>query len=405
MRPFVRCLLRLFPLRLPGLLVLAGALFLRAFSREAADHLLAPVALAGMGLVGTCALASVLGAIALRRGLRRFPAGVPSELETGTAQPTQLAVPRLGRWMILEVGVSWVAPAEVKVALEPAGRWFREWVTPLRRGRCEAVTRRFTVEDVFGLTAVSFDWTREAPVQILPFVGPCAAMLLPSQTSGDAWSHPAGRAEGDLVEMRAYAHGDSMRHVLWKVFARSRRLLVRMPERAMAPHPASVAFLVAGAEDEPTAGLARVFVERGLLGTDFLFAGDGATRPTNSVPDAVAQIVDSVEARSDGGAQLAALAAQIDPARLLSCVVFAPPVDGPWRERVTALARQLASAATVVIGVDGPLEAPPVGGRLQRWFLKQEAVHAVSSLPALRSSLEADGFRVQVYHRPTGQAL
>ena len=54
--------------------------------------------------------------------------------------------------------------------------------------------------------------------------------------------------------MRAYGHGDPMRHVLWKTFARSRRLLVRMPERAIAPSPTTVAFLIAGpGEGDPIA--------------------------------------------------------------------------------------------------------------------------------------------------------
>ena len=65
-------------------------------------------------------------------------------------------------------------------------------------------------------------------------------------------------------------HGDPLRHILWKTFARTRRLLVRMPERAIAPQPITVAFLVAGEHDEPTASAARLYLERGLVGKFFL---------------------------------------------------------------------------------------------------------------------------------------
>src|SRR4029079_3371216 len=94
-----------------------------------------------------------------------------------------------------------------------------------------------------------------------------------------AFSHPAGRQDGDLVEMRNYGVGDPMRHILWKTIARTHRPLVRTPERAIAPAPITVAFLVAGAADEPTAATARLYLERGMFGPDFLFAADGPAPP------------------------------------------------------------------------------------------------------------------------------
>src|SRR5206468_1000700 len=114
---------------------------------------------------------------------------------------------------------------------------------------------------------------------------------------------------------------------------------VRMPERAIAPQPITVAFMVAGACDEPTAATARLYLEKGMFGSDFLFSADGSGRPTRHTHEAIDQIIDSIGSRGDGAASLDQLAGQVESARLASAVVFAPPVDGPWRDRVAAFSR------------------------------------------------------------------
>jgi hypothetical protein len=396
------------PVRLPGLILLVGALLVAfRFSREQADYLLYPAGLAAAGLVVLCALGVTLGAVVLRRDVRRRPAGIPDRFETTVATRTQFRFARLAAWPLVEVGMRWEEPAGFAVALDADGAEYEETVTPGERGRHARLARRFTVEDVFGLCAVSFTVSWDVPFRVAPLAATAAAELAASYAHGDAFSHPAGRAEGDLVEMRAYAYGDPLRHVLWKTFARTRRLLVRMPERAIAPQPITVAFLVAGERDEPTAAAARLYLERGVLGPDFIFAADGADRPTRQTGEALEQIIDSIRARGSGGAALEALANQVEPARLTTCLVFAPPVDGPWRARLVAFARRLAAPATVIIGVEG---AAADGRRsaLRRLVTRAPAgvadgVH--DGLPALRAALEADGLRVQVLHRQTGQML
>ncbi len=393
---------RLFPFRPAGLLLIGVALFLFRFSTQEADYLLYPSALASLALVALCVAFVVAGGWALRRAVRRLDAGIPESLETTHPVPTAFRIPSLRRWLVLDVQVAWAAPLGVVVTLEPVGDWFEEAVTPSQRGRHTRVVRRFTVGDIFGIAAVTFDVGWDSPVRITPGAALCSAELAASRASGDAWSHPSGRAEGDLVEMRSYAHGDSMRHVLWKTFARTRRLLVRTPERAVAAQPVNVAFLVVGKGDEPTAGVARTFIEQGLLGSDFAFSADGALHPTHLVAEAVEQIIDSVD--RDGAATLDALAAQVDPARMDACLVFAPAIDGPWRERVINLTRRLGITATVVIGVDGRLEAAAPRGRLERLLTRPDADGECmpAGLKDLRNALEADGLRVQVLHRGTG---
>ncbi len=396
----------LVPLRPAGLLLLLAAVLALRFSEDEADRLLQPVALVALALVATCVVLVVVAALVVRRSVKGQPVSVPPELQSGAEQVTGFRVPNLRALGLLDVQLSWVAPTGFDVSLTPLEGRLAERISALERGRHERLTRRFTVEDVFGVAAISFELTWDLALRVTPVAAPVSATLATSRSSGDAWSHPSGQAEGDLIEMRAYAYGDSMRHVLWRTYARTRRLLVRTPERAVAPQPLSVAFLVAGEGDEPSAGVARVFIEQGLLGPDFVFAADGAMQPTTRAAEAVEQIIDSVKVRTAGASTLEALANQVERHRLGSCVVFAPPVDGAWRERLLAMTRRLAVATTVIIGVDASMQPAAPHGRFEHWLMKEEDdVSRGEQVTALREALEADGFGVKVIHRPTGRAV
>jgi len=396
------------PLRARGILLAgAGAYVAWGVGKHQADYLLYPAGICTIALVALAIVCVALGALRVWLAVRRAPAGIPADLETTQAVPTGFRFPRLTWWPLVEVTMVWEAPVGVAVALEPHGGAWGELITPHARGRHTQVARRFTVEDVFGLCASSFTVVWAEPVRIMPARAVASAELAVGWATGDAFSHPSGRAEGDLVEMRAYGHGDPMRHVLWKTFARSRRLLVRMPERAIAPSPTTVAFLVAGPGDEPSCGTARLYLERNLFGTDFLFGADGAAAPAKDRDTALDQIIDSAQA--EGGVALDVLGKNIDPMRLASCVVFAPAVDGPWRERVVQFAARLPAPPTIVIGVDGMPPAAP-RSRLARLLVRGGAAgdadgDALAGLPRLREQLEASGMRVQIVHRSTGQVL
>lgn len=393
------------PLRLGGLVLIGAAVLALRVSETEVDHLLRPVALVAIALVAACLLLVMVTTLYVRRAVKSQEAGVPPELQSGGELTTSFRVPNVRALGLLDVQLEWASPAGFSVSLVRTDGKLGEKIGALERGRHDRLVRRFTIEDVFGLSSLSFEVEWAVTLRVTPVAAPVNASLAASRSSGDAWSHPSGRAEGDLVEMRSYAHGDSMRHVLWRTFARTRRLLVRMPERAVAPQPLNVAFLIAGQSDEPSAGVARVFLEQGLLGPDFVFAADGALKPTTRVPEAVEQIIDSIRSRGDGAAGLDGLANQVEPHRLGACVVFAPPVDGPWRERLVAMSRRLSVPATVVIGIDGSDEvAPPKN--VPKWLLRESTEATLAAgLVALKAALEADGFPVRIVHRPTGQLV
>ncbi len=402
--------LAIVPLRLRGIALLgAGAIVTFWIGRSEADYVLYPAGITAMALVAVCAVCVTAGAIRVRIALRGLQAKMPPELETRAAMHTGFQFPRLALWPMVDISLAWDAPANIDVTLEPArGKW-QEVITARGRGRYTQVVRRFTIEDILGLTAISFSMTWNEPLRIAPQSAASGAELALAYGQGDAFSHPSGRLEGDLVEMRQYGHGDPMRHILWKTFARSRRLLVRMPERAVAPRPTTVAFLIAGPGDEPTCATARLYLERDVFGRDVEFWADGATTPARNAPAAIEQIIDSAAAATDSGAVLETQAAQADRARLGACVVFAPAVDGPWRERVVAFSTQLPAPPTVIIGVDG--EPPPSVRRLiyrvligDRRIIDPDS-RALAGVPKLRAALEENGMRVHVIHRSSGAQL
>src|SRR4029077_19754465 len=96
------------------------------------------------------------------------------------------------------------------------------------RALAAEVVRSIRVSDVFGMARVIFRRRMVMDVRIEWHCGAVKPQQLFSQTnSGDAFSHPDGKPEGDLIEMRRYVPGDPLKLVLWKLYARSGQLLVR----------------------------------------------------------------------------------------------------------------------------------------------------------------------------------
>ncbi len=396
----------LFPLTPAGvLLAVVGAVVYFEFAEKEADFVLLGVGLTMMGLVALSLLAVLVNALALHLSLRHKPVGLPESLTVGVEHESAFRCYRF-RWLaVSEVSFDWLEPAAVAVRLTPDGAHFREHVTPLERGRFLTVARRFTVQDVFGLARLRFPHRWATTLRIQPVPGRADLTLAIRRATDDGYSHPSGQPKGELVEMRRYAAGDPVRHILWKVFARSRKLMVREPERAIAPKPAMVGFFVAGANDEPSASTARLFLEEGLLGADFVFAAEGSTRPTSNVGEAIEQVIESQAFRSSGADSLAPLLRSVDRGRLDNLVVFAPSSDGAWVDKVVAAARRLPLPPTVVMTVDGQLERRPPRRLARLLFRRARAAGGLDEVPAVYDRLRGAGVELRILHRQTGAAI
>jgi len=395
-----------FPLTPSGvLLATVGALIYFVFAEKEADFVLLGFGITAMALVALSLLAVLVNLGVLLVSLRKKPVGLPESLTVGVETETTFRCSRFRLLAVSEVSFDWVVPAAIAVRLVRDGAYFRELVTPLERGRFTSIVRRFSIHDVFGFATLRFRRRWETTLRIQPVPGRADVTLAIRRATDDGYSHPSGQPLGELVEMRRYAAGDPMRHILWKVFARSRKLMVREPERAIAPKPAMVGFFVAGANDEPSASTARLFLEEGLLGADFVFAAEGSTRPTSNVGEAIEQVIESHAFRASGADSLGPLLRSVDRGRLDNLVVFAPSTDGAWVDKVLAAAKRLPLPPTVVMTVDGQLDRRPARGLGRFFFRRSRSLDPIADVPQVYDRLRSAGVELRVLHRQTGAAI
>lgn len=345
-------------------------------------------------LVCTLLAAAVLG-------LRTRRAVTPGELDldTGVPQPTGYRLRRPRGIPFAVINWQWVndggGETAARVELEREGADLLELASPARRCIVTRVVRRFAVRDLFGLTEISWRRTEQVMLRVLPYRGMLAQMPPPAgMAEGDDLSDPFTEPKGDRVEMRQYAPGDPLRMVLWKLYARSGKMMVRTPERSVAERKRGCAYLVTSPQDDATAAAARVVIERGLLGQDWCFGADGVTREANDDRDTAFEIIArSGEAKpEDRAAQLAAFLTRRENEGYQFCLLFIPPDEAAWE----AVASQGAATATMrvqVLTAAGEIipDASPARGFIQtaaRWLLKPVQKDGVS-LGELRTRAEA----------------
>jgi hypothetical protein len=353
----------LWPLTLRGALVSAaagGALYVYGFG-----ELDGVWYVAGLGLLALCALAllAVLAAaVRMKLWLRGREPSEASALAVDTRREflSGFALPRLRFWLFVEVRVSWLAPLEAEARLAEQGALGSEWARLDDHGEVREVLRRIELRDVFGLASLSLRDRVRCAIDVLPHRGALATLApLHSLAGGDDIPHPMGVAQGDRLELKRYAPGDPARFIHWKVYARTQKLVVRTPERALARAHRTAAFLAAGPGDGPSAAVARVALELGALGPDFRFGADGSPSPVERVDQALVGLRRSSAFRARGGNDLGAFVDQVEREGPAALVVFAPAHAPAVQEQVAALLRARVRPLRVVIGVDGVAGAAP----------------------------------------------
>jgi uncharacterized protein (DUF58 family) len=398
------------PLTLRGILVLGAAL--SALYVYGFGELDGVWYVAGLGL---CALSALSLLWVLAAALRiaiwlRGSAGLeppPLSVDTDRELTTPLALPRLRFWLFVEVRVSWLTPGGVQVRLAEDGALGREHVRFSDHGEIREVLRRVEVRDVFGLAGLSLRQRRPLSIDVLPHRGALLNLApLQSLAGGDDVPHPLGVAHGDRLELKRYAPGDPARFIHWKVYARTQKLVVRMPERALARAYRVAAFLAAGAGDGPSAAVARVALEQGALGADFRFAAEGSPTPLGRVDQSLVALRRSAAYRDQGAADLARFVEEVEKEGPAALVVFAPVAAAGVEARVAALLRERPRPLRVVIGVDGVTRepAPP-------WWLSLALSPRRSPRTALRALQESVTFykklgcEVLIVDRDSGRLL
>ena len=391
-------------------MALAGVAWvaLFVFGFEKLDLVLLVVGYGGAGLLALSGLAVIGSAIGLRLLLRRRVSEWSSPtFETGSFVPTGFSLPSLWWFPLVQVRWTWIHPERAVADPTPERGRLRERVALGRRGIFSEVTRRIIVQDAFGLARIAFSHQQAGPIEVLPHLGGLRRLpVLTSLTGGEEHPHPMGLEDGDRVELRRYVHGDSARFIHWKVFGRTRKLMVRVPERALSRARRTVAYLVAGSNDEAAAAAARAAIEEEALGLDWQFGADGAPEATADRQEALHKVMASSDFVGVGGSGLQRFLGEVDPRGPAALVVFAPPVMGPWVDEMRTLSMRRYGRVRVVIAVDAVHE-PSTQSAWRRWFLRPAASTGVprAELERVGRALGQLRCEVVVIDRVSGRVL
>lgn len=411
----VRRVAEFFPWRPLGVvLTLAayGALEYLAYARL--DLVWLVVGYVALGLTLVCPLVTLVTAAWLRFRGPRAPTRAGLVLETGVAGRTGFRLPSL-RWVpLVSLRWEWSRPrgpsgvaghaAGPKVEVREAGRHLEEWVHMHDRGRFEAIERRVFVEDPFGLSRVVVRLREAASFDVLPrLAGLRHLPPLPAFASGDALPHPLGLEDGDRVDLRRYTPGDPARWIHWKVLGRTRRLMVRMPERALTPSRRVAAFFVAGPDDDASAAVVRVALERDLFGAEWSFGTDADATPCERREEALVSLLRSSASRDRGAAGLAGFVERVEQKGPASVLLFVPPRPGPWLDRVVTFCQRRKTSA--VVGIDGVADDHTHWWQRLLWFWGRAAGTPAEALLEVTSALARAGAEVVVLDRDSGARL
>ncbi|TVQ88851.1 MAG: DUF58 domain-containing protein [Deltaproteobacteria bacterium] len=345
-------LLRLLPITPPGLLLLlAGLVAMIPFGLWREDRVLLTVGAAAVGLTLCAILFVTVGALLCYRTILAQPQRGVLRLEVGQWGDTGFSVVR--PWLVPWLDLTWtvLSPA-IEPRVEAVGRRMVERWRAERRGHHDLIHRRFTVRDAFGLASVCFDLREARPQHFSPTRGKLAnVQVIQGLSGGDQIGHHEGSPQGDLVDMRSYGPGDPIRFVLWRVYARSRQLLVRTPERALSPVERTLAYLVTSPDDEAAAATAQLAVSTDVLGKDWIFATDGQLEPCRTAHEATQALIRSASHPPDqGGSGLLPFLEGQQDFSARRAVLFVPGTTGPWVDRVLAASEH--TRFDIFIGID-----------------------------------------------------
>lgn len=393
-----------------GLLVGVGALLTWHYlGGELMDQVLLIVSQVAAGLLLISIMSVSLAALRLRRLVRRESSEMVERTEAERATMTGMSAPSLRFTPLVRVRWEWETPAVVEARQLPVGGRLLEQIEAERRGLFERVVRRFIVDDSLGLARVAFrvPETLAPALRVMPHLGRLQqASVVATLAGGDELPHPLGTLEGDRLELRRYHYGDPARLIIWKIFGRTRRLIVRTPERALARAHSVAAYIITGREDEAGAAAARVAVETGALGTNWVLGADGVARDATRIDEALELIAASgAEREADQGEGLDGFIRRNERQGTVRYLVFAPARNGDWVDRVAAIASRRRGLFDVIVAGDD------VGQRTKRslrgllWEMERREGVPAEELESIAIKLASRGVKLTVIDRPSGRLV
>lgn len=366
----LRTLLGLFPLTLQGSIILVvAATALSVFGYGAMDLVVFALAVCALViLVFSLFCAVICGILVQRQVHRELEGGLENSLENSPE-----IVPRLTaeagfpnesgftltelKWLPL-IRLSWEIefPDHIQTRVRHGAdrRLLEEEIIPDRRCLTQELRRRFTVADVLGLCRYSWHQSQRADCCVLPRIHSLKSLpLLRSLTAEDGIPNPGGEPEGDRMEIRRYAPGDSVRNIMWKAYARTRQLNVRLPERSVMHSQRTLAYLLSSPRDEAAAAVARMALERGALGEIWQFGADGSAEPCSELQPALRAVARSRALQGQHPYGLDDFLAKTGAPKGVHCILFAAAERADWLPRLRATIAGLSGQVSLVLATDG----------------------------------------------------
>ena len=160
--------------------------------------------------------------------------------------------------------------------------YLRERLRPHRRGAYNSLRRRFCISDCLGLFRYRWTATADSSLRVLPSLGAAPPeVLAKAWRAGSDLPSPEGKGGDALTDIRQYRSGDPFRHILWTLYARTQKLMVRVTEPAVSLDFGVCIYLATDQGDESAAAVARALLE-GLDGPQWRFGADGMPGGTSS---------------------------------------------------------------------------------------------------------------------------
>ena len=405
------------PITTTGVLILIASLAaLRGFGYQRMDLVVFALTVCALSIVLVSAvMVTVTGLLLRRRLAATMNTPLPAlQAEAGYANETALQLS--GHSWLPMMSLEWqvVAPSRMttRVELDPDSGQLEEIIVPGHRCLGTQVTRLFTIRDVLGLCRFSWRMTQPMSLMVLPRTGNLRHLpLLRSMDSEDGIPDMRGKPEGDRMDIRRYAPGDSVRDIMWRVYARNRHLNVRLPEKSMFQADRTLAYLLSGESDEAAAGVARFAVTNGALGDTWIFGADGSPEVSRTANAALPLICGSWQAagRSDKPGNNGSLDHFLhsQAGNQAACIVFAPALTGAWVQALSTTMRKFTGPFTVVLATDD-LSQQTSAPWWQRLLFEpdyQQYGSGLTELQSLAAKLTGAGARVLIVDRQSGQTF
>jgi hypothetical protein len=354
-------LIALFPLTLQGLItLLLTAYALQVYGYGAMDLVVFSLAICALAILIFSLFCSVVSGVVIQRRVRisldQLASSIePIQIEAGYPNETGFLLPALNYFPLVKLSWRVIYPdfVETRIRVAPDGKLLEE-IIPEKRCKTEHVTRLFTVSDVLGFCRYSWQQKQDISCSALPKINTVKPLpFLRSLTAEDGIPNPSGDPDGDRMEIRPYVPGDSVRNIMWKVYARNRQLNVRLAEKSVFHSNRTVAYLLSSDNDEAAAAVARVALETGALGENWAFSADGSEMPANTLSAALDAVAKSRAIDKPLGYGLDEFLTKSAGQVGAHCIVFAAAESAPWFEQLKKTISRFPGRFSLVLATDG----------------------------------------------------